>query len=129
MVASKSQEKGRASLSRLGNYSDWITDDLRRGAIPRISQVSCRRLLRQQRNAILFLFGEYPDPAFVDDRGPIASAQRRARHDPLPPLSCVSLFRLVLPQAAIGLIQLRGMPRSCLIIQAPQGAQFERDSG
>jgi hypothetical protein len=54
---------------------------LRRGQIPRVSQVSRRRRVRQQRDASVLRFGKTPISPDVDQRCPVA--QRRARHDPL----------------------------------------------
>src|SRR4029450_918532 len=92
-----------ASISRSRNRRDWIADTLPRGAIPRVSQVPCRRLLRQQRDAILLLFGEDPDPAHGHKRRSVARAQRRARDNPLPALSPLPVFRILQPHAPRGL--------------------------
>jgi hypothetical protein len=54
---------------------------LRRGQIPRVSQVSRRRLVRQQRDASVLRFGKIPISRMCTSA--VQVAQRRARHDPL----------------------------------------------
>jgi hypothetical protein len=61
----------------------------------------------KQRDAILLLLGEDPDPPPVDDRDLVPGAQRRARHDPLCALSCLFVFWVVLPQTPRRLNPLR----------------------
>ena len=46
-------------------------------------------------------------PHDMDQRRPVAAAQRGARHDPLCALSCLSVFRVVLPQTTIDLDAIR----------------------
>lgn len=46
-----------------------------------------------------FYLARNPDPADVDQRRPVARAECHARHDPLRALSCLPVFRVVLPEA------------------------------
>jgi hypothetical protein len=101
-TASASLEEDRASLSHSRDRHYWIADDLYRCAIPRISEILGRRLLRQQRNAILLLLCEDPNPAHVVERGSISRAKRRARDDPLRALPYLPLLWMVLPPQALG---------------------------
>lgn len=66
---------------------------------------------RQQRDGILLLLGEYPDPIEVDERRPVAAAQRRVPDDPLCALPCLFVFRVVI-RSLDGLVYRSSWPGS-----------------